>query len=132
MSQPQGEMPQQPATARAEELLERLGKQIGLFAGRAGQHIQSAATYIREEADRMDRPQTAPGEKPHSPPVARANVTAQEASEKAEEMVDRVGQRLAHFTAAASRQIQKGVALAREEAEDMWAEAQNIRQRNNR
>ena len=45
-------------------------------------------------------------------------------------MVDQVGQRINQFTSRAGLQIQRTVARAREEVEDMWAEAQNIRRQN--
>jgi hypothetical protein len=46
---------------------------------------------------------------------------------RAEEMVDRVAGKVAHFTAAFGRQLLRLGARVREEAEDMWAEAQSIR-----
>jgi hypothetical protein len=42
--------------------------------------------------------------------------------ERAEDLVERLGQRLGHFTALAGFQIQKATARRREEIEDMWAE----------
>jgi uncharacterized protein YbjQ (UPF0145 family) len=48
--------------------------------------------------------------------------------ERSEELVDRMNQQLGHYTALAGLQIQKAMARMREEAEDMWAEAQQIRQ----
>jgi hypothetical protein len=48
--------------------------------------------------------------------------------ERAEDLVERLGQRLGHFTALAGFQIQKAPARMREEIEDMWAEAHSIRQ----
>lgn len=49
------------------------------------------------------------------------------AEERAEELVDRMGQRLGHLAALAALRILKVAALARETAEDVWAEAQSIR-----
>jgi hypothetical protein len=51
---------------------------------------------------------------------------------RAEDLVEQLGQRLSHYIALAGFQIQRTTARAREEAEDMWAEAQNIRRQNNR
>lgn len=50
------------------------------------------------------------------------------ATERAEEVVDRLAQGIGRFAALASLRVLKVAALVREEAEDMWAEAQNIRQ----
>jgi hypothetical protein len=132
MSQAPGKQSGQPATERAEELWDGMGRRIGLFAAQAGQRMQHVAVSIREEADRMDQPSTVPGEKSHSPAMARTEQQGKLAMERAEDLVDRLGQRLGHFTALAGFQIQKATARMREEVEDMWAEAQNIRQERSR
>jgi hypothetical protein len=52
--------------------------------------------------------------------------------ERAEELVDRMGQQVGHWTFLAGQQIRRFVARAREEAEDIWAEAQSMRRENGR
>ncbi|MGZ3629199.1 MAG: hypothetical protein ACXVDN_16250, partial [Ktedonobacteraceae bacterium] len=64
--------------------------------------------------------------------AGRTDEAYQQATAKAEQMVDQVGQRISLYTAMASLQFQRVVARAREEAEDIWAEAQNIRRQNER
>jgi hypothetical protein len=49
--------------------------------------------------------------------------------QRAEEMVDRIGAQVGHFASLAAQQLLTWKERAREEAEDMWAEAQEIRQR---
>ncbi len=49
------------------------------------------------------------------------------AMERAEELVDRLGQRLGLLATAAGLGILRLAARAREEAEDVWAEAQSLR-----
>ena len=49
------------------------------------------------------------------------------ATERAEEMVDRMGEQVGHFASLLGLRVRRMAALAREEAEDMWAEAQSIR-----
>ena len=49
------------------------------------------------------------------------------ATERAEQVVDRIAQGIGRFAALAGLRILKIAALTREEAEDMWAEAQSIR-----
>jgi len=132
MSQTSGEKSGQPATERAEELLDSMGRRIGFFAALTGRRIQNAAASIREEAERRDQPNTTPGEKASQPTVARAEEKGKLATERSEELVDRMAQGLSHYTSLAGLQIQKAAARMREEAEDMWAEAQNIRQENSR
>src|SRR5437899_1152765 len=62
MSQTSGEKSGQPATERAEELLDSMGRRLGFFAALAGRRIQNAAASIREEAERRDQQNTTPGE----------------------------------------------------------------------
>ncbi len=51
------------------------------------------------------------------------------ATERAEELADRMGQRLGYVTTHIGLRVRKTAARAREEAEDMWAEAQSLRRR---
>lgn len=48
---------------------------------------------------------------------------------RAEEMVDQMGQAIGIYASRLGRRILKGIALAREEAEDIWAEAEALRSR---
>jgi len=48
---------------------------------------------------------------------------------RAEELVDRLGEQLGRLLSTSGRQLRKAAARAREEAEDIWAEAQAIRRR---
>jgi|GEM_PF-2258154 hypothetical protein len=52
------------------------------------------------------------------------------AMDRAEELVNVASQRVEHYASLAGKQLQKWLALAREEGEDIWAEAQHIRQGN--
>lgn len=45
---------------------------------------------------------------------------------RAEELVDRLGESVGHFASLAGLRLLKVAALAQEEAEDVWAEAQSI------
>jgi hypothetical protein len=124
-----------PPVARADELLNNLGRRIGFFAGLAGQRIQSTAVNMREQTRRMNQHEAAAGEKSSQPPRAQTEESAQpeteKATAKAEELVEGMAQRLGLFAALAGLQIQKTAARVREEAEDLWAEAQNIRNEQN-
>lgn len=130
MSQAPSEKSGQPATVRAEALLDDLGRRIGLFAARAGQRIQNTAASIREGTDQVD--QRGPASTEQSSQSTRAGEKGAQSMERSEELVDRATQRLSQYTALAGFQIQRAAARLREEAEDMWAEAQNIRQENSR
>ncbi len=60
-------------------------------------------------------------------PAAQQPTTPQAATQRAEEIVDRVGERVGYFASMSTQRIRIAAARAREEAEDMWAEAQSIR-----
>jgi pyruvate/2-oxoglutarate dehydrogenase complex dihydrolipoamide acyltransferase (E2) component len=49
------------------------------------------------------------------------------ATERAEELVDRLGESVGQFASLAGLRLLRVAALAREEAEDVWAEAQSVR-----
>ncbi len=51
------------------------------------------------------------------------------AMERAEELVDRLGERTGVLASLAGLRLRKLAARAREEAEDVWAEAQSVRRR---
>jgi hypothetical protein len=51
----------------------------------------------------------------------------EEATRRAEEMIDRMGERIGHYAAQLGHHLLRFTARAREEVEDIWAEAQNIR-----
>jgi hypothetical protein len=132
MNQPGDDVPREPATARAEALMENMGRQIGHFATRASQGVQNAASYIRQEADRMDQPQTEPGKKSTLPGIAHAEESGKLAMQRAEESVDRLGKRITSASMFISLHVQRAAARVREEAEDIWADAQNIHHTNGR
>jgi hypothetical protein len=50
--------------------------------------------------------------------------------QRAEDMANNVGERLGHFASLIGRKLAQFVVRAREEAEDIWAEAQEIRRKN--
>jgi hypothetical protein len=54
-------------------------------------------------------------------------VNGRSSTERAEEIVDRVAERVSQLTSEWGRKLLRLAARAREEAEDIWAEAQSIR-----
>ncbi len=59
--------------------------------------------------------------------VAQAEAQMRPATERAEETLDQVGERLGVFAAAVGHRLRKAAALAREEAEDILADARSLR-----
>ena len=60
---------------------------------------------------------------------AKADEARREAMHRAEEMVDHLGEQIGHYVSVIGHNFLKWAARAREEAEDIWAEAQAIRER---
>jgi pyruvate/2-oxoglutarate dehydrogenase complex dihydrolipoamide acyltransferase (E2) component len=55
--------------------------------------------------------------------------TVRPATERAEELVDRAARGASYLASLAAMHLMRGASLAREEAEDIWAEAQSLRYR---
>ncbi len=128
MTQTQERTIVQPALVRSEELVDRIGHNIGTFAALTRQRIQQTA--IRLEAGLAPtqmgptvQPETVQGKQPNQP----EGKPIQTEMQRAEGVVDDMGQRLALLTSMAGLQIRKMAAYAREGAEDIWAEAQHMR-----
>jgi hypothetical protein len=62
-----------------------------------------------------------------SAPPVDGQAAQRPALDRAEEMVDRLGEQLGQYATQAGQVLNRWLARAREEAEDMWAEAQSIR-----
>ena len=117
-----------PRAERAEQLVQQAGQRLGHLAWQARQRWQHALQAFREEADRMDVPASAPaGQRSARAGATQATQTKQARTERAEELVDRVGQRLGLWAKANGIQARRTLARLRESAEDFWVEAQDIR-----
>jgi hypothetical protein len=57
----------------------------------------------------------------------RGRANGRSATDRAEEMLDRLGTTVGRMVARARPRVLMLAALAREEAEDIWAEAQHLR-----
>lgn len=97
------EAPEQPQRPSATERAERLVEQFGQRLGATREQLAARATASDGQAQRP-------------------------ATERAEELLDRAGEQVGRFAAVAGHEMRRFIARAREEAEDIWAEAQNKRQ----
>ena len=134
METPQGEQSTLSATVRAEELLDRTGQRLAIFALQARQRLQETVSSIRAEADRMDQPSQ------QEEARAEAHNGAAHTDQKtplnnapgitrAEVIVGTWTQRISATASVSSLRVQRLMARMREEAEDIWAEAQDIQRR---
>ncbi len=110
-----------PPVERAEEMWDGLGRGLGRLAGRAGRGARNAAAAARDAANQLDRPR---------PSGATGAGATGAATERAEQMVDQWGARVGEWLGWAGLQIRKAAAYAGEEAEDILAEAEQIRHGN--
>jgi hypothetical protein len=49
--------------------------------------------------------------------------------QRAEELADQIGERVGHYASVIGHKLMQWAARIREEAEDIWAEAQSIRRK---
>ena len=115
------------AMTRAEERLDNFGQRLGLFVGRARLRIQDIGKTQGLPAAQEGQLKEAPGAKPGQPTTAGPEESGQPTTEKAEELVNRMGERISYFGILASHSVMQATAYVREEAEDVWVEAQSIR-----
>ena len=60
---------------------------------------------------------------------AAAEESRSQTMQRAEELADRLGEQVGHYVSSFGRSVLRWAARAREEAEDIWAEAQALRER---
>ena len=99
---------ERPYVARAEDLLNHLGQRFAQSRAQFSQALEQRAAH-----------QNGNGGAPDTRP----------ATERAEEMLDRAGERVGAFASTTGTQLRRWLARAREEAEDILAEARNVSQR---
>lgn len=84
-------------------------------------HAHDEVTQPTEQP-KVTQPSATPP--PTTPPMVTPPTT-----QRAEEIVDHAGERVGYFASSMAQRIRIATARAREEAEDMWAEAQSIRRK---
>jgi hypothetical protein len=104
----------------------------------AGQHDSDASSYSRSRSHPTREPSNrsageaedgATREAAGGPSDQTAQQAADDRVRRAEELVDRIGVRVGEITASLGHQLLRLGARVREEAEDIWAEAQSLRRR---
>jgi hypothetical protein len=108
------------ALDRAEQTLTRASRQLGHMAGRTGARFWRVTRALRSEADQLDA-------LAHSRASStQPSQTKQHALERAEEIVDQLGERVTRAALGGNLSVQRTVARLREDAEDMWVEAREM------
>lgn len=123
MDQTSAERAPHPVAERAAEL----GERVGLLTSLALRRIEAMA--------RSGMPaHGAPGAAGTLDPASTdaPGTTGRSATDRAEAILDGAGERISQMASVAGPGLRRFVALAREEAEDIWADAQEIRRSNRR
>jgi vacuolar-type H+-ATPase subunit H len=127
MGQEKGEESIPSPVVRAEQLVDRTEQRIKSFLANAGQRVQHTASSVREDINQTGQPSAAQQEQHDFSATPQAEGTEQPVMERAEKMADSMGQRIGVWTSIAAPPIMRVTARMREGAEDIWAEAQQIR-----
>lgn len=120
MGQPGDRGSNHPAAERAADL----GQQVGRLAALALRRIEAMA---RAGMSGQAPPGNAGAPDSGAPTGGASGVADRSATQRAEELLDGAAERAKQITPVVGLSIRKFTALAREEAEDIWAEAQEIR-----
>ncbi len=113
-----------PAAPPIANEAHRLGEQVGRFAALNLRRLgaMAAARIARVGASgALGAPESL------APKDGVETALPSSATARAEELVSRTSALLSEFAADAGGRLKKAAALAREEAEDIWAEAQQLR-----
>lgn len=137
MSQATEERSRQSATAveRAEGLISRMEQSIASLPAAVSQRAQQATTRMGEQMKQTRKAgnsgsggqEAQPKQSDQSGQSGQSNQPNQPAMERADHAVDDMGQRIGLIAAVVSLQTRKISARVREDAEDMWAEIQQVR-----
>jgi hypothetical protein len=117
------------ALRRAEQLVDEWGARLGHYAAEAGQQVLRLAARAREEAEDIwaEAQSIRRGEGGQVSAEAPAAGTGEPALQQADRKIDELGTRLGQFASGLGQQLRRLAARAREEAEDIWADAQYVR-----
>lgn len=131
MTQAQERTTVQPALIRSEQFLDHIEQSIGTFAVLTRQRFQQTLTRSGERVASIQTELTArsrrvQGQPPDQVEGQVAERKPLEEMQRAEGLVDTLGQRLTLWTSRLGLQIRKMAAYTREGAEDMLAEAASI------
>lgn len=112
----------------AEQIVsEKLAEEGVAAAGWAQSAARQIGSRLKETGAKLQKATKPPTDSSFK--ASSAAETERPATKRAEESLDQAGEQIGIFAAALSRQVRRSVALAREGAEDVLAEAQSFRQK---
>ena len=115
------------ATDRAEQLLNQAGERLGTLVGRTIVGFRRGIQSLSAEADQLDVPEPASEKRRARKTDSRKDRANSLAMERAEELVDQAGQRAGQWMEVNGLRMRRALAFAREEIEDIWVDAREVR-----
>ena len=106
---------------------DKITEETAAAAGWAQSFVSQMGSRVKKTAEKLQAASV-----PASPSsTASSSLTESErpATDRAEASLDRAGEQIGLFAAALSQRVRRSAALVREEAEDVLAEAQSLRQK---
>ncbi|BCL81554.1 hypothetical protein ccbrp13_40190 [Ktedonobacteria bacterium brp13] len=126
MSHQPGTQREQAAIVSAEHMLDQMGERIGSLAARSGQRLQQFTTSMHARGvPQVDKLQVV--QQRDQVTTAQPSEAQQLPLEKAEAALDTMQQRISLVATVVDLQFRRTTARIREGAEDILAEAQDIR-----
>ncbi|MGI8546934.1 MAG: hypothetical protein ACR2M1_06305 [Gemmatimonadaceae bacterium] len=122
------DQPEQPPAMRADDTMGRLGEYLGRSVSSALRRAEHAV--IDKTSGRRQQDHTAVPEDPQ--PASSNNVPSSLPTARAEELLDRLVGQLSGIVVVSGQRLRHVAAVAREEAEDIWADAQQIHEESRR
>ena len=110
-----------------EQLLTQAGERLGTLIGRTIVGFRRGIQALRTEADQLDVPESAPAKRSVRKAASRKERADSPTMERAEDLVDQAGRRSRRWMEVNGLRMRRAMAFAREEVEDMWVEAQQMR-----
>ena len=105
MTQAQERTTVQPAVVRSEQFVDRIGRSIGSFAALTRQRVQQTATRVGESLASVQTEITTRSHATQGKPPNQTGETPQAAVQRADRVVDDVGQRLTRLASIVGFQI---------------------------
>lgn len=120
---------------KTEKTLESIGENIGFFTAQSGLRLQQGVRSLRKGFQRSQNGEPTMPEAPEHEEQSTEGAENQTTEgspgnptmERAEVWVDRIGEHYHQLTGFASLYVLRATARMREEAEDIWVEAQTLR-----
>jgi hypothetical protein len=125
MSEQPGENGPSPMLSRAEQVLNQTQQRAKELLGTTGHQLQQTMHDLQTKASHVTQSQSTSTSQ-SGDGAATGPTTERPATERAEQLISTLGQHLEVWSARAGQQVARTTARLREDAEDIWVEAQHM------